>query len=167
MIEGERTYPIYRFWVKFSDNDHSVGNSRMFRELLTDEQAEQQLQEFIDHNLDAEREGVKGKYRIRDLGLDIVDKGWRFVSEDTWCLRWFNHYTFNVHLSDADLLASFQDYVNRHRAEQPGTYESVEKHRERVGNDWVCLMGAEDRWRWKGPCRCEHCTARGVVSIDH
>ena len=167
MIEDEHTYPIYRFWLTLSDNSHSVGGDRMFSERLTSEQAEKHLQEFIDINLDEQRDGKDGKYTIRSLGLDIVGKGWKLIGEETWCCRWFSHYTYNTHLSDDELLASFEAYVERHRVEQLGLYENLEVHKERVGENWTCLMGAEDRWRWKGPCRCEHCTARGVVSIDH
>ena len=94
------------------------------------------------------------------------------TGEETWCLSWFEHWTFDVGQSDEEALASFQRYVDRYRDTQdywPG--DPPEGYR--------CLMGAEDRWRWCGtydgspsektdpPCRCEHCKAQGVIRIGH
>lgn len=148
-------YPIYRFWLTFTDADHNLDGSKMFKESLTKKTGKQALQEFIDRNLDAARQGAKGQYTLRSLNLTVVSSGWEFVREDTWCCRWFNHYTFNVHLADPELFRSFEEFVARHRG-KPYT-----------ADDYICLMGAEDRWRWKDPCRCEHCQERGVVTIDH
>jgi hypothetical protein len=75
----------------------------------------------------------------------------------TWILDWFSHLTFDLGRSDEELIASFSRYV------AAAQREGVE------------LMGADDRWRWKGnakqdtppPCRCEHCVKAGIVRIDH
>lgn len=149
---NEHTYPIYRFWLKFTDPDHNVEGKIMFKHPLTGQEGDQALQEFIDRNLDAER--THG-YTLRSLNLPIIGEGWEFVGEDTWLCQWFNHYTFNTHLTDQELLQSFTEFVARHRGKD---YKDL---------DYICLMGAEDRYRWKGPCRCAHCQERGIVMIDH
>ena len=88
---------------------------------------------------------------------------------DTWCSGWFSHYTFDVGLDDAAVLASFERYVDRIQF-------SDRSETEKGG----LLMGAEDRWRWHGyvdgnpqserteaPCRCPECKKQGLVRIDH
>lgn len=88
---------------------------------------------------------------------------------ESWCLTWFQHWTFDDGRTDAEFRQSFEAYVRRHEREQDWVS---------AGGDppegYICLMGAEDRWRWTGetdksepPCRCEHCRAQGVVRISH
>lgn len=92
------------------------------------------------------------------------------LGEESWCLGWFSHWTFDVGQTDAEALASFEEYVRRYEDRQdywPG--DPPEGYR--------CLMGAEDRWRWCGgpsadkrtppPCRCKHCREQGVIRINH
>lgn len=77
----------------------------------------------------------------------------------TWALTWFGHMTFRCpEIPDAGAaLASFEKYVR-----------SAEHDPE------ICLMGAEDRWRWRGenpgdpaPCECRSCVDLGIWRIDH
>ena len=93
---------------------------------------------------------------------------------ETWCPGWFSHHTFDVGLDDAGVLASFQRYVDR-------TQDYNRQHSRIINDSWqepLCLMGAEDRWRWCGtadekgnrtdpPCRCEHCRKAGILIIGH
>lgn len=153
--KGEKAYPIYQFWVRFSDPGHDVVASSMCKKYLRRDEAFQELQEFIDENLDAERTGKDGQYTIRGLALETVEAGWKFLREATWCCGWFQHYTYSIHLTDDELLESFEQYVRAH------------EHKDYQDDEYVCLMGAEDRWRWKDPCRCEHCQERSIVMIDH
>ena len=106
------------------------------------------------------------KYAIvnpSNVMLVATFRGWA-----VWWLTWFQHVTFDVGLSDQDVLASFQRYCDR---ETRKAYHA--------GKD-VCLMGAEDHWRWCGaepdgdnesrsppPCRCKHCKKHGLVRIAH
>ncbi len=93
----------------------------------------------------------------------------KLLRRDVWCDGWFSHYTYDTGMSDEDVLASFERYVER--IMYSGQPES-----------WIGgrLMGAEDRWRWHGcvagnpqgeqtppPCRCPQCKAAGLVRIDH
>jgi hypothetical protein len=94
-----------------------------------------------------------------------------FVRWDTWCEGWFSHWTFDCGQSDEEVLASFRAYVDRvERIQERERWDGIE-YRSR------CLMGAEDRWRWRAspecgiesppPCRCDDCKKFGLVRIDH
>jgi hypothetical protein len=91
-------------------------------------------------------------------------------------LEWFNHYTFDVGQSDDEVLNSFEEYIKR--------YEWMQNDNITFSNnkpkDYICLMGAENRWRWGHrdynnpdkfiygePCRCENCRKLGIIMIDH
>ena len=95
----------------------------------------------------------------------------------TWCQGWFSHWTWDVGLSDAEILQSFGQYVS--------TIEAINRDEGKVVDglfrEPYCLMGAEDLYRWRGsdgkgarsdnqtdpPCRCSSCKKRGIVTIDH
>lgn len=86
--------------------------------------------------------------------------------DETWCLGWFQHWTFDVGQSDGEALASFDAFVGRYRHMQDRADEFPGVYR--------LLMGAEDRWRWgknsndgKTVCRCKSCVKQGKIRIDH
>lgn len=111
------------------------------------------------------------KYRdlhVADLRFSITFRRW-----EVWCITWFQHWTWDVGLTDQQVLESFSRYVLRteilnERAMWDGAKQEP-----------YCLMGAEDRYRWHGtktgepdeqtdpPCRCKHCKKQGVVRIGH
>jgi hypothetical protein len=98
-----------------------------------------------------------------DLSVNVEFRRW-----EVWCGGWFGHWTWDVGLSDEQILESFDRFVDRMKClndREPDAY---------------CLMGAEDRWRWYGcetgdpgsgrtppPCRCPMCKQRGVITIGH
>lgn len=97
-----------------------------------------------------------GLNEIGDIEIKISEPRW-----DTWVEGWFSHWTWDTFADDRAVLTSFQEYVDRIRWSDP---------------QWEGrLMGAEDRYRWKGsarenteaPCHCEHCKKLGIVRIDH
>ncbi len=94
-----------------------------------------------------------------------------FARSETWCPSWFSHWTFDAGLDDAAILRSFDAYVER--------MQEANRLISGESDSPVCLMGAEDRYRWAGiktenvadgytdpPCRCPGCKARGIVRID-
>lgn len=112
-----------------------------------------------------------GGEKYRDLNPDQLTVSIEFRRWDTWCSGWFSHWTWDTSLLKSgfvDVLRSFGRYVDR-----------IEEHNHLVGDDNICLMGAEDRYRWHGthtgdpsertdpPCRCPHCTKRGIITIGH
>jgi len=63
-------------------------------------------------------------------------------------------------------------------------YTSDDGEVHQIWKDKVCLMGADERWRWTAraegisiigcgeetdppPCRCEGCKKHGILRIDH
>ena len=91
----------------------------------------------------------------------------RFRAE--WWLTWFAHSTFDVGQTDEEAVESFQNYV----------WWAEEFDNDPLGppgKPSICLMGAEDQWRWRAgpddsneapPCRCPGCRKNGVLMICH
>lgn len=92
-----------------------------------------------------------------------------FTHRETWLMNWFQHQQPDWGETDAEVLDSFQRYVWR-----------IERFNKRYRwnggeHDAICLMGAEDRWRWRNgdgnevplPCRCDGCKKFGLVRIAH
>jgi len=183
VIANEYLYPIYQFtlWyviehpTKYHDFVDRYNHKwvllppvetlcwdRMYRRRPKREELEADVRQFWISNLRAPRGSLP---TLADqgavlVGFEVEDRG-----RDTWCIDWFSHYTYNVHLTDEELLESFEHFVRRKmpahvRLQALGAQERAE-------GEYYCLMGAEDRWRWKGPCRCEHCQQQGIVRIDH
>lgn len=96
--------------------------------------------------------------RMRLCGLNIKRLG-----RHPWVLRWFAHTTFRDGRTDDEIWYSFEHYVNQYGWMQDIGRERVEKW---YGEDYVCLMGAEDRWRWK-LCDCDECKTGETVTIKH
>ena len=97
---------------------------------------------------------------------------------ETWVCSWFQHETFDKGQTDKEALWSFEKYVRRHESYQDIDFVcSLSKEDSKT---YVSLMGAEDRWRWRGsnteqdkegnspaPCRCAKCKSAGKIRIDH
>ena len=96
---------------------------------------------------------------------------------ETWKCTWFGHNTFDIGLSDSEVLKSFEEYVRRYEHMQDMSIDYINS----LGETYICLMGAEDRYRWRAgfnlegerdddvaaPCRCIHCKKNGMISIAH
>lgn len=172
-----RLYPIYKFSIKFKYKedssgpwkDNSIFNSIMYKSKRTEDQLEESVRDII-NNLDSRYNNIH----------PIIDYSYKLLRYETWCLNWFSHYTFDIGQSDEDALDSFEKYVKRYEDQQSLPIEMINK----LGDDYNCLMGAEDRWRWGhyemdekgnrigedlilGPCRCNACKKAGIIRIDH
>ena len=172
-IGPDRAFPIYRIyatWQQWSDkfeDDWSdlpgrwawlgcVGNSwSTYRMLRRDPQSADDLETL------ARSVWRDARFSDKYEGITTVDLRIEFVRYETWCLHWFNHWTWDLGQTDYEILASFERYVQRYEYMQefPSSYSG--------NRNYICLMGAEDRFRWKGPCFCIHCNRMGKVSIDH
>ena len=118
-----------------------------------------------------EEELEKFKLGILSRHNEVIFRNaeYEFVEEESWCLGWFNHYTFNEFENDLEIEDNFRDYVNRketsnlkngHQRNDMNMSLDLKEH------PYYCLMGAEDYYRWK-ICRCEDCTKLGKITIDH
>ncbi len=159
-IDGVAAYPNYRFGlvVRFPDGETSnISEHRMFREAPDPDMLDRELEAWVDIGLRHER--PSGAFLER--GAVVEQQEATFLHDETWCQAWFSHTSLNVRLSDDDLRADFFRYISRETA----------RGRKRFPDDprmWTSgLMGAEEIWRWAGPCRCEHCVRREVVKIGH
>jgi len=170
----EKRYPIYGITITWEEDDENgkrkengTGFERMYRE---------------DPGLDGAKSLARkywSKYRqvkSRSDGMTLMEKNARlkelkveFMGEETWCLTWFSHFTYNVHLSNQELLESFADFVDRKQREnvEHGHFRTEANYQNKQAGRYYCLMGAEDHWRWKGPCRCRHCVKFRLTRIDH
>lgn len=90
----------------------------------------------------AERATAPGDMSVREVV---------FRFKESWCLKWFQHWTFDVGQSDKEVIDSFYRYVARMRTDRPDEP----------------LMHASEPSCWSKPCRCEHCREEGIIMIDH
>jgi hypothetical protein len=175
-LRGERAYPIYQINVRWSEDYppdaekrlpqvglpagrfwNGTGQHRMERE---DCDPEAVRAEII-----AEWWPEYAKKRLAPADLSVEVK---LIQREVWCSGWFFHWTWDVGLSDPEVLVSFERYVSR--------IQRSDRSETEIGS---LLMGAQDRWRWTGrasglpseptlpPCRCEGCKKLGIVRIVH
>lgn len=105
----------------------------------------------------------------------------KFKGMQPWYLTWFCHETWDDGRSDAEFMQSFRQWI----------YYCEDENMRAVGDPGGSgypggdpaphfLMGAEDRWRWRGskehvnehgenklPCRCDGCKKTGKVRVNH
>lgn len=187
-IDGEKTYAIWDMrarWLEDRTDDYEpaesqlkdapegrMWNSTCHNEMFKEEKTRGQV---ITSAYEWARKMLLGEKFTKVHASDAI-VCIRFVRREVWCLTWFSHYTFDVGQSDQDTLASFQRYVDR-------TERINAREGKNVNGYWRephCLMGAEERWRWRGsgddgdrdnrtdpPCRCKHCKEQGLIRIGH
>jgi hypothetical protein len=148
---GELKYPIYSISVTWSQGDYQNNGTsyrRMYKEKVTLEQVTKDTLEwwstYVNNHI-----LVEGMF-LKDRQLILTNIEVKYVEEESWCSSWFSHYTYNIELSDEELERSFATFVDR-----------------KLQDKNYCLMGAEDGWRRKKPCRCEGCQKLGRVLITH
>lgn len=94
-------------------------------------------------------------------GSTLIRMNSKYLGMFEWCLGWFNHWTFLKDRSDEELLESFRRHVEEmQRSNYKARFNGAEY------DPW-CLMGAEDRYRWEGPCHCVHCSEANVTRMVH
>jgi len=186
LIENEQAYPVYTFhirWVQDGEHredyggnhkglrkgriwNHLVTQDKMYKEKLTEKELLKVARTVFNNNVKKEVNPSQPKIKIKLLHYE------------TWCLKWFQHYTFDTGQTNEEALISFEKFVSR--MERKNVENGHREHDVVSGNNnpYYCLMGAEDRYRWSGddaegnagadpPCRCKHCKKRGVLTINH
>lgn len=166
----EKKYAIYKTFALWDQDNldyaNSTGFSRMYKENPGIKSARQDAINWWEKYITVPHgfKKTEGPSLI-DIGHELIDLSCVFYELETWCLTWFSHFTYNIHLSDDELLVSFGSFVDRKLPLQRNL-DTPKKYRD-PGMKTYCLMGAEETGRWKGPCRCEHCAKYGIVRIDH
>lgn len=191
IIDGEQAYPIYKFsfswtqdtktdceedriknpnvWIYKDQPPGRMRNSTGFSMMKEAEMTTEELETFGDEWF----KNYSTKKEIPNPG-DIVIS-WSLYYE-TWVCSWFQHETFDKGQTDQEARSSFEKYVRRHEHYQDNLEKKIDKDGREIVQ--VSLMGAEDRWRWRGaddeegnttsaPCRCKHCKDAGKLRINH
>ncbi len=181
LLPGEKIYPIFdarASWIEDIDGrdfrpqdaeglpDGRIRNRRSWYEMINAMTADKIADSIINKSTKEWWPENQEKHKSRnltDLKITVEFKRW-----ETWCLNWFHHWTWDIGLSDSDVLESFTRYVERTQQLNREEGKMVDGYFQEP----YCLMGAEDRHRWRGdveeaPCRCWRCKRRGVVTIDH
>ncbi len=154
-IGEDKAYPIFRAEAHLKYDGcahHYVGSNRMYREMPTAKILIKDMNEWLQGFLDKEPSG-EDKTPIAKKHPVIQHIRVILKEYETWCIRWFSHYTYIDGISDDELLKSFL----RFRARKLPLHYKEE----------YCLMGAEDLWRLKRPCHCKKCHKLGTTHIVH
>lgn len=169
-IEDEQAYPIWSITINWSqDGKHDPEYPKRYKDLPEGripngtQYYKMYKEEDADVMKDAKESWEKLKAKEDVINPSEPTYNVKLVRHETWCLTWFQHWTFDTGQTDAEALESFDRFVSRMQNEPE-----------------CCLMGAEDRWRWTGngddgdnhvdtppPCRCKHCKEQGVIRIGH
>lgn len=169
MIE-EKRYPIYQVdwrWDQSDYENNSSGYTIMKREPVD-------VEVLTREAITRWKKYVKTKNKRMDKQIPLKDKHpillevrVRFLEVESWCCGWFSHYTYNTEMSDWDLNRSFSEFLSRKEKLNIKNGHMPNNNISDNIKPFYCSMGANDRWRWKEPCRCKHCVKRGIVKIDH
>ena len=164
----EYLYPAYSLTVHTLE-DHYTLNHHTWPEWMT-------RQELTDRQLDEAAWARFAKVQQKALAQDATNPGRKVVDRMKctrmtvkrlgmvpWVCGWFSHSTFRDGRSDFEIYNSFSEYVERYRWMQELYGSDFE---ETHGEPYVCLMGAEDHWRWK-LCECQTCKDEGMAIFNH
>ena len=182
-IKEEIKYPIYVFnarWAEDGQHDEKyphwheglpegrIWNSTSFNRMYKEEQTQEQL----DATINEWWEKVLIERADKNPGLYNLEA--KYKEHESWMLTWFQHETIDVGQTNEEALNSFEQYVRRYEYMQDRFYDGE------YPENYHCLMGAEDRYRWHGaepngtpkdhspaPCRCKFCKEQSVIRIAH
>lgn len=175
MEDKEPKYFIYNFTARWTQDETEsyawknyghglpkgrVWNSTGFHSMYKDEQEREKLDTVL---LDFWKHS-----KLKGDNTELFSLHAQLDMQETWCLTWFSHWTFDIGQTDSEAITSFSRYITRMQ-------HLIQKEETNLPRTkWHSLMGAEDYYRWRGakgydkyPCRCDACKKRGVISIDH
>ena len=165
-------YPAYTASAHVMEDDYVPNTVSwmdwMEREELSDDALENAgWARFASHqqtsltlNPDRPHRSVVGKMKCSKMNV-------KRLGLQPWTLTWFAHQTFRDDRSDEQLHLSFHEYVDKYRWHQEEhRYHGPAEFEKRFGEPYVCLMGAEDTWRWK-LCECQLCKDKGIAVFEH
>lgn len=174
-----KKYPIYAYmykWIQNIDKENKNVNENFTKDLPEGKMYNSIYNTFIS------KEEISGKelnlklssfwdnykeQKEKNNSFELVHCYMKIKEYSTWHMTWFCHETFRNGMTDQEALKSFEEYVSS---------KEDEIRRSELFHDLptVTLMGAEDRWRWRGethddpaPCQCEHCKKLDMIRINH
>ncbi len=140
----------------------------MEREELTDDQLDAAAwARFGHHQQRALTPDPDRPYRAVVQSMKVTRMTTKRLGRVPWVMTWFAHQTFRDGRSDEELRMSFCTYVDKYRWHSE-EYQNMNpsEFEKRHGEPYVCLMGAEDVWRWKF-CECQPCKDQGIAVFQH
>lgn len=173
-----KIWAVHVYWTYMTEdgrmNNHaSIDHMPKDPEESTYEKVEAWAQSWWQRVLENGQKEKPEYYKdVQDVRIEI-----KLDHEESWCGTWFTHWTWDVGQTDQEALNSFQAYVDRVQVYNEKWRWENNIHDQDL--DKICLMGAEDRWRWRSletdhngdskpaPCRCEKCKEHGVIRILH
>ena len=183
-IEGEQAFPIFfvgygfvcdgeqEYKDKYPQWYEGLPDGRVRHSWVFDYMSKEPItieQLYVEKDKVFEEFCAKNNYQnVSDVKKDIY-----FIRNETWCSTWFCHYRFDLGETDEQILVSFDRYVDRMQCLNEKLRYEQGTNQYDTPKGGVCLMGAEDRWRWRGendgpaPCRCDGCKKYGVIRINH
>lgn len=178
-----KIYPIYSFnarWSQIGVQDpkypvwyeglpegriwNGTGFTKMYKEELTQEQLDVTIKEWWEKYLTIQTDFAgREKTSLSELDVQDLTLEAKYKEHNSFVCTWFGHETFDIGQTDEEFLKAFEEFVQKY------------EHQDRKDPDYHCLMGAEDRWRWRSgddkyesiPCRCESCKSAGMLRIAH
>lgn len=206
-----KKYPIYKFSAVVRDHvdgstnpEQTMSGERMFPAEPTESELLEHLRKYGDAIINKRSswtidfgEGMEPRFvemTPAEAKLEIVTLSVSTPILESWVLGWFSHSTIDEGQDDEYFIQSFSEYVARVQIFNREHGEMV-AFKDGTGHYWtepICLMGAEDRWRWHSlvypddfnpkdrdeykrigrdrdhlPCRCRFCKEQGIVQINH
>lgn len=164
----EQKFPIYKFSARWNQDDYQNNGtytSRMYRTKPSPDELVDDLNKWwssIVNNAEARQD----KIAIKDKHPELLDLRIEFYEENTWCIQWFSHMTYNKFETEQEVFRSFYKFVQEKLPLHINAGESSEYLKAHPELKTYCLMGAEDSWRWK-LCDCENCKKEGITAILH
>jgi len=106
------------------------------------------------------------KFEHKLIKLDKI-----LLGEFTWWMKWFCHVNLNYHNNEQGAFESFERFLEETYGSiilDVHDYSSMHKdtYLNKVTNKEDCIMGAEERWRWKF-CGCEQCKKEQITIVKH
>jgi len=156
-----KAYPVWRISARWNQKDYQnncTGMTFSFRRNYSIKTMNRWAEKWWDKY---KSRRLKDKEPIELLGLEVT-----FEGKEIWYLIWFNHKSLNYFPDEDSAFESFRNWLDK-KGYRYGNYSNDEIGLTSDFNDKkVCLMGAEQTWRWKY-CGCKVCKRLGITIIKH
>ena len=157
MKREDNGFPIYRIWGIWNQKDYKKNGTEtqtMCEHELTGLEMKELLNKF------------KTDIELKYDDVEWIDVGIKFIECETWCLKWFSHFTYNKFDTDSDAINSLNDFIERKKKLNIQNGHNAEERNYNSNKPFYCFMGATDLWRQE-VCNCEHCKKGEWTIINH
>lgn len=140
---NDKKYQVYLISARWDQNDFKNNGTsfrRMYKKEVTDGFVKKESESWWNNYVNEKELYKKGK--LKDYNPILKELKVEFLERSNWCLTWFSHYSYNIELSNKDLLKSFRNFVleKQIQNERNGHYNNDKS--EYSDLPYYCLMGA-------------------------